>query len=360
MTFKINSIFKVTTILSLIIIMSLFFPPKLNIVNGHAIPDRYTLEPNSLIEKPELFPSNISIIFSERPDPKVSYIHITNSEGNRIDNNDFKITGDNDRRGTVKINTSLIGEGVYAVSWSTLSVDDGHVSKGSYVVGVGVASSITANTGMKNVTVTNPIYSPIMSLAKIPIIIGQVYILGFASSQIMIWKDIRRQDLRNIIDLILIRRFANPIIILSLVMIAAATLIPIIQSAMISETQSEYMKNLALLYFETANGKVWLIRVISCIIVAFAAYYYGKDVTNEANRSNSTSRRTKRTFLLYILLTAVLLFIATNSVTSHSSSLATWSQLGILADFIHSVVVSVWIGGLMYIFYVLFPKYIHN
>lgn len=358
MTSKINSILKVTTILSLIIIMSLFFLPKLNMVNGHAIPDRYTLEPNSLIEKPESFPSSISIIFSERPDLKVSYIHVTNSEGNRIDNDDFKITGDNERRGTVTVKTNLIGEDVYAVSWSTLSLDDGHVSKGTYVVGVGVGSSLPANTVIKNVTDTNTIYSPIMSVAKIPIIIGQVFVLGFVFSQIMIWKDIRRQGLRNIINFILIRRFTNPVMILSIVMAAAATLIPIIQSAMISEAQSEYMKNLALLYFETANGKVWLIRVISCAIVASAAYYYGRDVTNEANRSNSAKRRTKGTILLYILLIAVLLFIATNSVTSHSSSLATLSQLGILADFVHSVVVSIWIGGLMYIFYVLLPNVI--
>lgn len=358
MTYKLNLILKVTTILSLIIIMSLFFLPKLNMVNGHAIPDRYTLEPNSLIEKPESFPSSISIIFSERPDPKVSYIHVTNSEGNRIDNNDFKITGDNDRRGTVTVKTNLIEEGVYAVSWSTLSLDDGHVSKGTYVVGVGVGSSLSANTVIKNVTDTNTTYSPIMSVAKIPIIIGQVYVLGFVFSQIMIWKDIRRHDLRNIIDFILIRRFTNPVIILSIVMAAAATLIPIIQSAIISETQSEYMKNLGLLYFETANGKVWLIRVISCAIEAFAAYYYGRDVTNEANRSNSVTRRTKGTILLYILLIAVLLFIVTNSVTSHSSSLVTWSQLGIFADFVHSVVVSIWIGGLMYIFYILFPNVI--
>lgn len=358
MTCKINSILKVTTILSLIIIMSLLFLPKLNTVNSHAIPDRYTLEPNSFLEKSESFPSSISILFSERPDPKVSYIHVTNSEGNRIDNDDFKITGDNERRGAVTVNTSLIGKGIYAVSWSTLSLDDGHVSKGTYVVGVGVGSSLPANTVIRNVTDTNTVYSPTMSLVKIPIIIGQVYVLGFVFSQIIIWKDIRRQGLRNIIDFILIRRFTNPVILLSLVMAVAATLIPIIQSTIISETQSEYMKNLALLYFETANGKVWLIRVITCAIMASAAYYYGRAVTNEANDTYSATSRTKRTILLYILLIAALFFLATSSATSHSSSMATWSQLGILADLVHSVLVSIWIGGLMYIFYVLFPSVI--
>jgi copper transport protein len=357
MTFKINSILAVTAILFLIIITSVFFIPKLSTVNGHATPDRYTLEPNSLLEK-ESFPSNISILFSERPDPKVSYIHVTDSEGNRIDNDDFNITGEIDRRGTVTVNKNLIGDGVYAISWSTLSLDDGHVSKGTYVVSVGVGNSINANTVIKNVTETSTIYSLSMSIAKMPIVIGQVYVLGFIFSQILIWKDFRRQDLKNIIDFTFIRRFTYPIVVLSIVMAAAATGIPIIQSAIISETQTEYMKNLALLFFETTNGKVWLIKVIACATLAFAAYFYGRNVTKEANEYNSARSHCKGTILLCILLIAVLIFITTNSITSHSSSLATWSELGILSDFIHSVAVSIWIGGLMYIFYVLFPNVI--
>jgi copper transport protein len=72
----------------------------------------------------------------------------------------------------------------------------------------------------------------------------------------------------------------------------------------------------------------------------------------------SATSRTKGTILLYFLLISISVFIATNSFTSHSSSVATWSQLGILVDFIHSVAVSIWVGGLMYILYVLFPNVI--
>ena len=112
MALKEKLLFSVTTLLFFILVISLFFSPNLRVVNGHAIPDRYTLSPNSLFEKPESFPSSISIIFSERPDPKVSYIHITNSEGKRIDQDDFKITGEYDREGTVTVEKHLI-EKVY-------------------------------------------------------------------------------------------------------------------------------------------------------------------------------------------------------------------------------------------------------
>lgn len=55
------------------------------VVYGHAVPDRYSFEPNSLIDTLQTFPDKISILFSERPDPKVSYINVVDSKGQRID-----------------------------------------------------------------------------------------------------------------------------------------------------------------------------------------------------------------------------------------------------------------------------------
>lgn len=354
MPFKINSLFTIIAVFLFILVASVFSFQKVALVNGHAIPDRYTLAPNSVVDKSESFPSSISILFSERPDPKVSYIHVSNSAGKRIDNNDFKITGEYDREGTVTVDKNLVTEDVYSVSWSTLSLDDGHVSRGTYVIGVG--SSLPVNTAIQNVTENDVVYSPVLSVVKIPIIIGQVYVLGFVFSQLFIWKDVQKRGLRDVIDLILIRRFSIPIIILSIVMGIASTIIPLFQSAIISETQSEYIKNLALLYFETTNGQVWLIRIIFCAIIAIASYYYCRVVTNQTNGFTSTASRSKRTILLYSLLVSISIFIATNSFTSHSSSIATWAHIGILSDFVHSVVVSIWIGGLMYILYALLPN----
>ena len=73
------------------------------IVYGHAVPDGYSLQPNSLIDKLQAFPGNISILFSERPDPKVSHIHVVDSKGQRIDNDDFRITGQDGREGSISL-----------------------------------------------------------------------------------------------------------------------------------------------------------------------------------------------------------------------------------------------------------------
>jgi methionine-rich copper-binding protein CopC/nitrogen fixation protein FixH len=106
---------------------------------GHANPVSYSPSANAVIisqqQENESLPDKVVILFSERPEPKVSYIHVTNSKNERVDN-DFKITGKNDREATVTLDTSKLSNGVYTVSWLVLSRDDGHITKGSYVFNI--------------------------------------------------------------------------------------------------------------------------------------------------------------------------------------------------------------------------------
>jgi methionine-rich copper-binding protein CopC len=106
---------------------------------GHATPVSYSPPANavfSMQQQGKSLPDKVVILFSERPEPKVSYIHVTDSENKRVDNNDFKITGQNDREATVTLDKSKLSDGVYSVSWLVLSRDDGHITKGSYVFNI--------------------------------------------------------------------------------------------------------------------------------------------------------------------------------------------------------------------------------
>jgi methionine-rich copper-binding protein CopC len=104
---------------------------------GHANPVSYSPSADAVItsqqQENESLPDRVVILYSERPEPKVSYIHVTNSKNERIDNNDFRITGKNDREATVTLDKSKLSNGVYTVSWLVLSRDDGHITKGTYV-----------------------------------------------------------------------------------------------------------------------------------------------------------------------------------------------------------------------------------
>ena len=108
---------------------------------GHASPVSYSPSANAVITRQqqqdnEPLPDKVVILYSERPEPKVSYVHVTNSKNERVDNNDFKITGKNDREATVTLDKSKLSDGVYTVSWLVLSRDDGHITKGTYVFSI--------------------------------------------------------------------------------------------------------------------------------------------------------------------------------------------------------------------------------
>ena len=121
-----------------VFIANLFLYINTNYAYGHANPVSYSPRANSVItsEQDGSLPDKVVILFSERPEPKVSNIHVTNSKNERIDNNDFKITGKNDREATVTLDRSKLLDGVYSVSWLVLSRDDGHITKGTYVFNI--------------------------------------------------------------------------------------------------------------------------------------------------------------------------------------------------------------------------------
>ena len=104
-----------------------FFP-----IYGHANPVTYDPSPNKVFDSSQSLPDKVTITFSEKPEVKASSIKVLNSNNERIDNNDLKIT-DSDRTLSVSIDKSKITPGIYTVNWAALSKDDGHITKGSYV-----------------------------------------------------------------------------------------------------------------------------------------------------------------------------------------------------------------------------------
>jgi len=174
-----------------------------HLVYGHALPTTYNPEPNSIINKNHTIPSKITISFSERPDPKVSSIEVLNSHNQRVDNNDFKITGQqNNREAIVTLDKNKLSDGVYTVSWLTMSLDDGHIAKGSYVFGIGNIAGSSAPSPSGSVPLTNnnqfsqqnqikteAVTSDIDGLIKWPLIIAQAAIVGCIISHLFLWNN---------------------------------------------------------------------------------------------------------------------------------------------------------------------------
>lgn len=82
-------------------------------------------------------PASIVLTFSEAPDPRLSSIKVLDSSG--TDHASGPVEAMADPADSIRVPVGSLGDGVYTVSWRTVSSVDGHVAVGSFAFGVGVA-----------------------------------------------------------------------------------------------------------------------------------------------------------------------------------------------------------------------------
>ena len=87
----------------------------------------------------ERAPAQVSITFTEWPDPRLSVIHVLDVGGRRVEQGGARpVPGD---RYTLTVALPALPNGVYTVTWTTVSAVDGHVAGGFFAFGVGASPS---------------------------------------------------------------------------------------------------------------------------------------------------------------------------------------------------------------------------
>ena len=126
--------FSTIVIIFLIGVYAIGIDMSYNPVYGHASPVTYKPSPNEIfdITSRQLLPDRIVIDFTESPEIRASSIKVVDSNNERIDNNDLKVS-DSPKSLSVSLDKSKMTSGAYTVNWAVLSKDDGHITKGSYV-----------------------------------------------------------------------------------------------------------------------------------------------------------------------------------------------------------------------------------
>jgi hypothetical protein len=152
------------------------------------------------------------------------------------------------------LDKNKVHDGVYSISWLTLSKDDGHISKGTYVVGVGAMTDLTQTR--ESIVEHQETLTPIIAIIKTPIIISQVCILGFLIGHVMIWRGIPRTESRNAIHDLTLSRFTKIIILSAIAISGASTILLFVQAYEVTDSGADYFKNLGSLLYETSNGAV--------------------------------------------------------------------------------------------------------
>jgi len=82
-------------------------------------------------------PAAVTITFTEAPDLRLSTISVVDSTGSAIQTG--PLTGSPTDPTTLSVTLPTLANGVYTVTWRTVSSVDGHLATGSFAFGVGVA-----------------------------------------------------------------------------------------------------------------------------------------------------------------------------------------------------------------------------
>ena len=356
---SLSKVLAVVAIVGLFIIITVT-QPIVPAAYGHAIPSTYSIEPNSILEKGSV-PSQLTISFSERPDPKTSYIRVVNSENQRVDNNDFTINDSNPRQATVTLDkTKLEEDGVYTVTWRALSLDDGHIAQGSYVFGVGNVNPDNVVGGNQQQTqdqTVTYVTSTADALLRWPLIVAQAAIVGGVMAYFVLprgrgrgFSNLSRYPNQFSIDLSLFakKRFVLILIAGALSIVISATALVFLQAINLDtgiSSSDQYLSTIQTLIFDSPTGVVWSIRIAtSVIIAALASLYFVIAKRKGVQRKPSFS---SAIFLLGILVAGAA-SIFSNSMLSHNSAATFLPSVAIFADWLHFMAVSAWVGGLFF------------
>ncbi len=122
-------------------------------------------------------PSQVTITFGERPDPKLSTIKVLDTTGSAVTSGPTSVVQGNSLELAVPLEPNL-PNGVYTVAWRTVSAVDGHLASGSFAFGIGVAPPPAGSGASAGATSAGP--SPGAVAARWLLYLGLVGLLGLA------------------------------------------------------------------------------------------------------------------------------------------------------------------------------------
>ncbi len=116
-------------------------------------------------------PHDVTITFTEQPEPKLSIIRVLDSTGRPVDQGPAQAVPGHPLELAVPVGT--LPRGTYTVSWRTVSQVDGHVTGGAFAFGVGIAPAPTEQP-----QVTAPPPSPAAVAARWAMYVGLCGLMG--------------------------------------------------------------------------------------------------------------------------------------------------------------------------------------
>ena len=267
--------------------------------------------------------------YSEAVEIDFSELKVFDGNGNQIDNGD---TAYYEGENSLVITTSPLEDGVYTVTSKVLSKVDGHLVRAAVIFGAGETNVDISLLETQEESETT--FLP-EAAARFPGIVGQTVVLGCAISAIAIWGTQRKHFAKE--NLILInqtyRSKFSKITGVALVGVLASNFVMI-------AVQTFRLETSPIDVIGTSFGATWLIRMIITIILLGIWFWM--------------ERKPRLTSKKHVpMLVASLVLIFTTTMLGHGT--ATELAAPMILDYVHNLLSSVWIGGIIFLAFVILP-----
>ena len=120
-------------------------------------------------------PTNVVLTFTEDPDPTLSIVHVLDANGQSVEAGPAQAVPGNALQLSIPLPTHL-PDGVYTVTWRTVSKQDGHQTSSAFAFGVGVKPGPSAGTS--GGTVSSPSPSVASVAGKMLLYVGLVVLFA--------------------------------------------------------------------------------------------------------------------------------------------------------------------------------------
>ena len=230
------------------------------------------------------------------------------------------------------ITTSPLEDGVYTIASKVLSKVDGHLVHAAIIFGVGdvqIDASLLESQEQSETT-----FIP-ESIARFPGLVGQTIVLGGIIASIVIWStgQTRFKEQIALIETSFKAKFSK-VIGFGIIAVFASNFIML-------GVQTWRLETSPLDVIQTTFGHTWLTRMILTIILIGIWFWI--------ERKNQVSIKTQLPMLVFALA-----LIATTTMMGHGAS--TELVPPIILDYVHNLLSSIWIGGVIFLGFVVLPS----
>ena len=300
----------------------------IGIPSAYAHPFLLDSEPSQTANGP-IGTTQIITKYSEAVEIDFSELKVFDSDGNQVDNKD---TTYYDGENSLVITTPPLEDGVYTVTSKVLSKVDGHLVRAAIMFGVGEAKVDVSLLESQEQSETT--FLP-EAAARFPGIVGQTVVLGSAIAAIAIWSTQQKyfgKDNLTLVNKTYRSKFSK---------ITGIALVSVLVSnfAMLA-VQTVRLETSPLDVLGTSFGATWLMRMIITIILLGIWFWMER-------KSCLTGKKHVP------MLIASLVLIFTTTLLGHGT--ATELAAPMILDYVHNLLSSVWIGGVIFLAFVVLP-----